>query len=86
MVLNDTLADALSIIKNAGAVGKTSCTIKPASKLIGSTLRVMKEYGYIEEFEFIDDGKAGEFRVKLKGKINTCGVIRTGGQLLAYVY
>ncbi|MHC1570627.1 MAG: 30S ribosomal protein S8 [Methermicoccaceae archaeon] len=76
MVLNDTLADALSIIKNAGAVGKTSCTIKPASKLIGSTLRVMKEYGYIEEFEFIDDGKAGEFRVKLKGKINTCGVIK----------
>ncbi|MHC1588198.1 MAG: 30S ribosomal protein S8 [Methermicoccaceae archaeon] len=76
MVLNDTLADALSTIKNAGAVGKTSCTIKPASKLIGSTLRVMKEYGYIEEFEFIDDGKAGEFRVKLKGKINTCGVIK----------
>ena len=36
----------------------------------------MKEYGYIEEFEFIDDGKAGEFRVKLKGKINTCGVIK----------
>ncbi len=76
MTLNDTLADALSVIKNAGAVGKHSCTIKPASKLIGSMLRVMREYGYIEEFEFIDDGKSGEFHVKLKGKINTCGVIK----------
>jgi len=76
MSLNDPLADALSAIKNAEAVGKLSCTLKPASKLIGSVLRVMREYGYIEEFEFIDDGRAGEFQVRLRGKINTCGVIK----------
>jgi len=75
-MLLDPLADALSIIKNAENTGKPECTISPASKLIGSVLKVMKDKGYIGEFEFIDDGKAGLFKVKLKGKINRCGVIR----------
>ncbi len=75
-MLLDTLADALSTIKNAENIGKPECTISPASKLIGSVLKVMKDKGYIGEFEFIDDGKSGMFRVQLKGKINKCGVIR----------
>ncbi len=75
MVL-DPLADALSIIKNAETIGKPECTLKPASKLIGSVLKVMKDKGYIGEFEFVDDGKSGLFKVQLKGTINKCGVIR----------
>jgi small subunit ribosomal protein S8 len=75
-MLLDPLADALSIIKNAETIGKPECTISPASKLIGSVLKVMKDNGYIGEFEFIDDGKSGHFKVQLKGKINKCGVIR----------
>lgn len=75
-MLLDPLADALSIIKNAENVGKPECTISPASKLIGSVLKVMKDTGYIGEFEFVDDGKSGLFKVQLKGKINKCGVIR----------
>ncbi|RSD33752.1 MAG: small subunit ribosomal protein S8, partial [Methanohalophilus sp.] len=42
MVLLDPLADALSVIKNAESVGKQECTVKPASKLIGNVLKVMK--------------------------------------------
>lgn len=76
MVLLDPLADALSTIKNAEAVGKQSCTIKPASKLIGNVLKVMKERGYIGEFEFVEDGKAGLYTVKLIGRINKCGAIK----------
>ncbi|MDP2767543.1 MAG: 30S ribosomal protein S8 [Candidatus Methanoperedens sp.] len=76
MMLLDPLADALSIIKNAESTGKPECTIRPASKLIGSVLKVMKDKGYVGEFEFIDDGKSGLFKVQLKGKINRCGVIR----------
>lgn len=76
MSLVDPLADAISAIKNAEMVGKRECTVKPASKLIGSVLRVMKENGYIEEFEFVDDNKSGMFRVRLFGRINNCGVIR----------
>ncbi len=75
-MLLDPLADALSTIKNAENTGKSVCTISPASKLIGSVLKVMKDQGYIGDFEFIDDGKSGLFKVQLKGKINRCGVIR----------
>ncbi|MFZ3170104.1 MAG: 30S ribosomal protein S8 [Candidatus Methanoperedens sp.] len=75
-MLLDPLADALSTIKNAETIGKPDCTIKPASKLIGNVLKVMKDKAYIGDFEFIDDGKSGNFKVQLKGKINKCGVIR----------
>lgn len=76
MSLNDPLADALSHIKNTERVGKMECTIKPASKLIGNVLGVMKEGGYIAEFEFVEDGKSGFFKVKLRGKINDCNAIK----------
>ncbi|RLF91611.1 30S ribosomal protein S8 [Thermococci archaeon] len=76
MSLVDPLADALSNILNHERVGHGECVIKPASKLIGNVLRVLQEEGYIGEFELIDDGKAGIFRVKLLGRINKCGVIR----------
>ena len=74
-MLLDPLADAMSLIKNAESVGKPECIIHPASKLIGTTLKVMADRGYIGEFEFVDDGKSGMFRVKLLGRINRCGVI-----------
>lgn len=76
MVLLDPLANALSTIKNAENVGKESCTIQPASKLIGNVLSVMKDYGYIGEFELVEDGKAGIYNVKLAGRINNCGAIK----------
>jgi small subunit ribosomal protein S8 len=75
-MLMDPLADALSIIKNAESVGKPECIIHPASKIIGSTLKVMADSGYIGEFEFVDDGKSGMFKIKLLGRINRCGVIK----------
>ncbi len=75
-MLNDPLANALSLIKNAEMKGKGRCTIQPSSKLIGGVLNILKEKGYINEFEYIDDGKAGVFEVRLKGNINDCGVIK----------
>ncbi len=75
-MLNDPLANALVAIKNAERVGKRECIIKPASKLIGRVLKLMQDYGYIEVFEWIDDGKSGIFRVILKGNINDCNVIK----------
>ena len=32
--------------------------------------------GYIGEFEYVDDDKAGKFIVELEGNINKCGVIK----------
>lgn len=73
---SDPLNDAMSTIKNAASVGKSECTIRPSSKLIGRVLKVMQEYGYINQFEFVEDGKAGVFKISLDGKINDCGVIK----------
>ena len=75
-MLIDPLADALSTIKNNERTGNLECIIKPASKLIANVLKVMQENGYIGEFEFIDDGRSGKFRVRLLGRINDCKVIR----------
>lgn len=76
MVLLDPLANALSTIKNAEVIGKSSCIIKPASKNIGNVLKVMQDLGYIGDFEFIDDGKAGIYSIALVGRINKCGAIK----------
>jgi small subunit ribosomal protein S8 len=70
------LSNALSTIYNHEERRKRECIIWPASKLIGLVLRVMQKNGYIGEFEFIDDGRAGKFRVQLLGRINRCGAVR----------
>jgi small subunit ribosomal protein S8 len=65
MVLLDPLANALSSIKNAEGVGKSECCIKPVSKLIGNVLRVMQQGNYIGDYELIEDGKTGIFKIAL---------------------
>lgn len=72
----DPLNDAMCVMKNASLIGKSDCIIQPSSKLIGRVLKVMQDHGYISQFEYIEDGKAGKFRVSLKGAINNCGVIK----------
>nr|AJS13142.1 30S ribosomal protein S8P [uncultured archaeon] len=72
----DTLNDAMSVIKNAEKVGKGECTVRPSSKLIGRVLKVMQENGYIRQFELVNDGRSGLFKIALGGQINNCGVIR----------
>jgi small subunit ribosomal protein S8 len=73
---HDPLSDAMTLIKNAEMTGHMKCEINPSSKLIGHVLRVMQEYGYIGNFEYIEDGRAGLFLVHLVGNINKCGAIR----------
>jgi small subunit ribosomal protein S8 len=36
----------------------------------------MQLNGYIGEFEFVDDGRSGKFKVQLLGRINKCGAVR----------
>jgi len=76
MTGKDPLADALSAVDNAESVGHLSHTVAPASNLIGSVLEVFYDRGYIDGFEFVDDGKAGKFEVELKGAINRCGAVK----------
>jgi len=72
----DVLANGLTTILNNEMRNKRECVISPASKLLGKVLRVMQLHGYIGEFEFIDDGRSGKFKVQLLGRINKCGAIK----------
>ncbi|MGZ7047354.1 MAG: 30S ribosomal protein S8 [Methanobacterium sp.] len=72
----DPLANALTNMRNNEMQGNKRCNITPASKMIGRVLRTMQKEGYIGEFEFVDDNKAGQFIVELEGNINKCGVIK----------
>jgi small subunit ribosomal protein S8 len=76
MADNDPLASALSGIDNAERVGHLTQTVSPASNVIGSILEVFYDRGYIDGFTRVEDGKAGEFEVELKGAINQCGVVK----------
>ena len=39
-------------------------------------MRVMQKYGYVGEFEFVDDGRGGKFKIQLLGRVNNCGSVR----------
>ncbi|HDR73399.1 MAG TPA: 30S ribosomal protein S8 [Methanoculleus sp.] len=77
MARQNPIADAMSTLKNAADTGKGDCIVEPASKLLGAMLGIMKEKGYISDFEFIDDGRGGQFHISLNGRINKCGAITT---------
>jgi small subunit ribosomal protein S8 len=72
----DTLTNGLITIINNEMRNKRECIISPASKLLGRVLRIMQLNGYIGEFEFIDDGRQGKFKVQLLGRINKCGAVK----------
>ena len=75
-MLHDPLSDAMSTLRNAERSGKMECDIRPSSKLVGRVLKVMQDNGYIDKFEYMEDGRAGVYRVELNGHINDCGVIK----------
>ena len=71
----DLLGDAMNTIKTHEMAGVEECTVR-ASKLVGEILKLFKEHGYVKEYEFVDDGKGGYYKVVLGGHINNCGVIK----------
>ncbi len=65
MVMTDPIADMLTRIRNANQAKHESVTI-PASRLKLEILAVLKNEGYISEYEKIEDGKQGVIKVTLK--------------------
>jgi small subunit ribosomal protein S8 len=76
MAGNDPLSDALAGLDNAESVGNLEYEVQPASNTIGSVLEVLYDRGYVDGFEYVEDGKAGKFEVELKGAINECGAVK----------
>jgi len=61
----DPIADMLTRIRNANRVGRRLVVINKSKICVGIP-EVLKDEGYIEEFDVIDDGRQGQIRVKLK--------------------
>ncbi len=76
MTLVDPISDALVNIKNSDLASKKECICRPASKLFGEILNVMKEEKYVGDFKFVEDGREGFFTVELNGTINACKAIK----------
>ncbi|NLX14396.1 MAG: 30S ribosomal protein S8 [Phycisphaerales bacterium] len=62
---SDPVADMLTRIRNATRVRMTEVKI-PATKMKVGIAEVLKQEGYIVDYDRIDDGKQGLLRVKLK--------------------
>lgn len=74
MVMTDPIADFLTRIRNANSVHHEKVEI-PASKLKKMMAQILKDEGFIKEFEYIEDGKQGVLRVYLKYGANKQKVI-----------
>ena len=61
----DPIADMLTRIRNANRVGRRMVLI-PKSKICSGIAQVLKDEGYIEQYDVIEDEQQGQIRVKLK--------------------
>ena len=75
-MLNDPLANVLSIINNYEQIGKRELIAHPWSSIIADVLSILKTENYIGEFEQITDQKGGIYKIQLLGNVNKCGVIK----------
>ncbi len=62
---SDPIADMLTRIRNAARVRRSAVSI-PSSKLKVGIALVLKDEGYINDFDVIEDNKQGQLRINLK--------------------
>ena len=70
----DPIADMLTRIRNANTVGHETVEI-PASKMKKAIAEILKEEGYITDFDVIEDDKQGMIKVTMKYGANKERVI-----------
>jgi small subunit ribosomal protein S8 len=61
----DPIADMLTRIRNANRVGRRFVLVA-RSKICTGIAQVLKDEGYIDDFDTIEDARQGTIRVKLK--------------------
>lgn len=65
MTTNDPIADMLTRIRNA--VNNKAKTVNvQRSKVCSGIAAILKEEGYIDSFDPVDDGRQGQIRIRLK--------------------
>jgi len=72
---HDLVSGLFVTIEGNETVRNREC-LYPASKLIANILRALQRQAYIGEFEYIEDGRGGKFKIQLLGRINRCRSIR----------
>jgi small subunit ribosomal protein S8 len=65
MPVTDSIADFITRIRNAGKAGHKYVEI-PASKIKLGISEILKEQGFIQDYEFVDDGVQGNIKVTLR--------------------
>ena len=65
MTMTDPIADMLTRIRNANTAGHDTVEI-PASKMKKAIAQILKDEGFIADFEVIEDGKQGIIKVTMK--------------------
>ena len=65
MVMTDPIADLLTRIRNANLVHHDKVEI-PASKIKRAIVQILKDEGFVKDFDVLADGKQGILRVSLK--------------------
>jgi len=75
-MLNDPLANALSVINHSENAGRRECTVRHTSKIIKKILDILKDNQYLGETKLIGNSREGQMDVQLLGNINKCGVIK----------
>ena len=75
MPAQNVIANLFTTIYNNELRRKKECIVYPTSKLAEQVLKIMKRHGFIEDYEYIEDGRGGKFRVILNAQINKCSAI-----------
>lgn len=65
MGMTDTLADYLTRIRNATQAKHHKVDV-PASNIKKQMTKILKDYGFIQNYLLIDDKKSGQIRIYLK--------------------
>jgi len=65
MSVNDPISDMLARIRNA-ANNRAKSVVCLNSKVCRGIAAVLKEEGYVDSFDVVDDGRQGKLKIKLR--------------------
>lgn len=74
MVVSDPIADLLTRIRNANTVNHDRIEV-PGSKMKKALVQILKDEGFVRDYEWVDNGHQGVIRVYLKYGPNKTKVI-----------
>jgi small subunit ribosomal protein S8 len=67
MIVSDPIADMLTRIRNAVSIGQVTVAM-PSSKVKAEIAKILKEEGYLENFEIAEGERLGQMILRLKLK------------------